>query len=42
MDGNESGEENDFVEALTEEMPVVEQEMADCLSKIDECDELLD
>lgn len=41
MDGNHTDDEIDFVEALAEEMPTVDQEMSLCIAKIDVCDKLL-
>lgn len=38
MDGNHTDDENDFVEALQEEMPAVEEEMKNTLAKIDYID----
>jgi len=41
MDGNHTDDENDFVEALQEEMPAVETEMKNTLAKIDYIDQLI-
>jgi hypothetical protein len=41
MDGNHTDDEIDFVEALAEEMPTVDQEMAACAERIDACEQLL-
>ena len=41
MDGNHTDDEIDFVEALAEEMPTVDQEMAACAERIDACERLL-
>jgi ribosomal protein S7 len=40
MDGNHTEDEIDFVEALAEEMPTVDEEMGACLDKIDECERI--
>lgn len=42
MDGNHTGDENDFVEALQEEMPAVESEMKNTMAKIEYIDQLID
>ena len=42
MDGNHTDDEIDFVEVLAEEMPTVDEEMAACNTRIDNCDRLLE
>lgn len=41
MNGNQTDDEIDFIEALAEEMPAVEREMDSCFAKIDECERLV-
>ena len=41
MAGNESDDETDYIEALAEEMPKVEDDMEKIMAQIRECENLL-